>query len=283
MLTAEHKNEPATESSARSLARSDEADWHVLSRAGPVLATAIHDGHRIRPSLRPYLAISDADRRREEDPLTGVLCTVADVALQVRSSRFAFDVNRPREKAISTDPADTWGLRIWRNSLPESEIDASLARYDQFYRDITRLIEHRLERWGSLLLLDIHSYNHRRAGAVAAAANEGENPDIDLGVTTLDHSRWGDMVADFSAVLSRSEAGNRTPDVRRNVRYPTGGHFPEWVYARYGSDVCTISLEYKKFYMDEWTSQADLAVLDGLRFGLERAVATVRGRWGHAR
>lgn len=254
-------------------------DWHVLARPGPVLATAIHDGHRIRPSLRPYLAISDAERRREEDPLTGVLCTVADTALQVRSSRFEFDVNRPREKAISADPADTWGLRIWDERLPASEIEASQARHDHFYRDVARLLEQRLERWGSLLLLDIHSYNHLRDGPEAPAASQDQNPDIDLGVTTLDPTRWGDMVADFSAVLSRSEAGNRTPDVRRNVRYPTGGHFPEWVYARYGSDICTISLEYKKIFMDEWSSQADLAVLEGLRNGLERAVAAVRGRW----
>lgn len=283
MFNVPHKNEPAPESGSRPLAGGDEADWHILSRTGPVLATAIHDGHRIRPSLRPYLAISDGDRRREEDPLTGILCTVADTAVQVRSSRFAYDLNRPREKAISTDPADTWGLRIWRDDLPEAEVEASLARYDHFYRDIARLIEQRLERWGSVLLLDIHSYNHRRDGAGAPAADLAGNPDIDLGVTTLDQSRWGDAVADFSAVLSRSSAGNRAPDVRRNVRYPTGGHFPEWVYARYGSDVCTISLEYKKIYMDEWTSQADLSVLDGLRIGLERAVASVRGRWEHAR
>lgn len=279
MLTSETKQDLAAENAHQPFADADRADWHVLSRPGPVLATAIHDGHRIRPSLRPWLAISDAERRREEDPLTGVLSTVADTALLMRSTRFAFDVNRPRNKAISTDPADTWGLRIWRDDLPDQEIEASLARYDRFYRDVTRLIEQRLERWGSLLLLDIHSYNHRRDGATGPAADPAGNPDIDLGVTTLDPGRWGDLAADFSAVLSRTDAGNRAPDVRRNVRYPTGGHFPEWVYARYGGDVCTISLEYKKIFMDEWSSQADLAVLEGLRTGLERAVAAVRGRW----
>ncbi|WP_374602986.1 N-formylglutamate amidohydrolase [Arenimonas sp.] len=280
MLNPDTKNELAAENSLHPDPDAGSGDWHILSRPGPVLATAIHDGHGIRPSLLPYLAISDADRRREEDPLTGVLCTVGDTAVQVRSSRFAYDLNRPRAKAISTDPADTWGLKIWRDDLPASEVDASLARYDRFYQDITRLIEQRLERWGSLLLLDIHSYNHRRDGAGAPAADAAGNPDIDLGVTTLDPARWGDMVADFTAVLSRSQAGNPAPDVRRNIRYPTGGHFPEWVYARYGSDVCTISLEYKKIFMDEWTSQADLAELEGLRTGLERAVAAIRGRWG---
>jgi hypothetical protein len=35
-------------------------DWDMVARDGPVIATAIHDGHAMRDSLQPYLAI-DAD------------------------------------------------------------------------------------------------------------------------------------------------------------------------------------------------------------------------------
>ena len=68
----------------------------------------------------------------------------------------------------------------------------------------------------------------------------------------------------------------REPDVRANVRFPTGGHLPEWVYARWGARVCTISPEYKKIFMDEWTGQADIAALHALRNGLQAAVDAVR-------
>lgn len=278
-MQTNNKYKPAFQGSADFPELPREPDWFVRMGDGPVLATAIHDGHRIREGLLPHLAIGDADRRREEDPLTAVLCAAGDTLVQVRSSRFAFDVNRPRGKAISRDPADTWGLKIWRDSLPASEISESLARYDRFYLGMTRLLDGLLERWGSLLLLDIHSYNHRRDGADEASASQCDNPDIDIGATTFDEGRWGPLVSRFEQVLADSPAGGRLPDVRRNVRYPTGGHFPEWVYARYGADICTISLEYKKIFMDEWSGAADIGVVEDLRIGLEDAVAAVRGHW----
>jgi hypothetical protein len=68
----------------------------------------------------------------------------------------------------------------------------------------------------------------------------------------------------------------RALDVRENVRYPDGGHFPEWLYATYGKSVCTITLEFKKIFMDEWSSSADIAAVDALRSGLHAAVEAVR-------
>jgi N-formylglutamate deformylase len=254
-------------------------DWDLVLGDGPVVATAIHDGHRMRPSLLPHLAFDEDQRRRDEDALTGVLTTAGDVRLRLRNSRFEVDVNRPRDKAISTDPADTWGLQVWQGPLPQPEIDRSLAAYDRFYAMIRALLDALLARWGCLLLVDIHSYNHRRDGPDAPAAEQAGNPDIELGVTTLDKARWGSVAKRFGEALRDSHVAGRSPDVRENIRYPTGGHFPEWVYATYGDRICTISPEFKKIYMDEWTAQADIAVLEDFRTGLERAVDAVRGEF----
>ncbi|MGY0618104.1 N-formylglutamate amidohydrolase [Lysobacter sp. A378] len=254
-------------------------DWDVVLGHGPVVATAIHDGHAIRPSLRPHLAVTDDERRREEDPLTGLLTAVGDVRIRVDASRFQADLNRPREKAISTDPADTWGLRVWRGELPATERDQSLADYDAFYAMAGELIERLIERWGCVLLIDIHSYNHRRDGADAAPAPQQDNPDIELGVTTLDPDRWGEVALRFAQALRDTPVAGCHPDVRENVRFPTGGYFPEWVYATWGERVCTISPEYKKIYMDEWTGQVDIAALEGFRRGLHNAVDAVRGQF----
>jgi len=252
-------------------------DWDLVLGNGPVVATAIHDGHRMRRSLLPHLAIDDATRRRDEDPFTGLLASVGDVRLRVRDSRFQVDLNRPRDKALSTDPADTWGIRFWKGPLPDDERALSLAAHDRFYSMMTALIDALLARWGQVLLLDIHSYNHRRDGADADPADPAGNPDIELGVTTLDDARWGDTARRFAEALRQVPVAGRAPDVRNNVRYPTGGHFPEWVYAKWGDRVCTISPEYKKIHMDEWTGQLDIAALEDFRDGLERAVAAVRG------
>ncbi len=251
-------------------------EWDLVIGHGPVFATAIHDGHLVRESLRPHLAIEAEDRRREEDPLTGLFTTVGDVRLRANHSRFQVDLNRPRDLAMSTSPEDTWGLKIWHDSLPESEREISLASHDDFYAMVTELLDRLIERWGCVLLIDLHSYNHRREGADAEAAPQEGNPDIELGVTTLDPQRWGAVSARFAQALRACPVGGKAPDVRENVRFPTGGHFPEWVYAKYGDKVCTISPEYKKIYMDEWTAQADIAVLEDLRHGLQRAVDAVR-------
>ena len=251
-------------------------DWDITLADGPVIATAIHDGHSIRPSLQPLLALPREDRMREEDPLTGLLTAVGDVRIRVPVSRFEVDLNRPRELAVYARPEHCWGLEVWRSPLPEAEIARSLERWDRFYAMFAELVDRLLERWESVLLVDLHSYNHRRDGATADAAPQSDNPDIELGLTTADPDRWGEVTERFAQALRGVPIAGRTPDVRANVRFPTGGHFPEWVFARWGARVCTISPEYKKIFMDEWTGHADIAELHALARGLHAAVSAVR-------
>jgi N-formylglutamate deformylase len=252
-------------------------DFNLAVGDGPVVATAIHDGHAIRPDLVPLLALDDAARFREEDPLTGVFTEVGDTRITVPTSRFEVDLNRPREAAVYARPEDCWGLHVWNGPLPEAAIGRSLARWDRFYAMVATLVDGLLERWDAVLLVDLHSYNHRRDGADAAPAPQDGNPDIELGLTTADRARWGDACARFADALRSVPVAGRTLDVRANVRFPTGGHFPEWAFARWGDRVCTISPEYKKIFMDEWTGRVDIAALYALREGLARAVAEVRG------
>ncbi|ATD67810.1 N-formylglutamate amidohydrolase [Luteimonas chenhongjianii] len=250
--------------------------WDLVVTDGPVIATAIHDGHALRESLRARVALDDEARWREEDPLTSLLTQVGDTRLRVRQSRFEVDLNRPRAEAVYATPEACWGLDVWKAPLDEAELQASLALHDRFYDMVGELIDRTVARWGSALLIDIHSYNHRRDGPDAAPAAQDANPDIELGITTLDADRWGDTARRFANVLRRHPVRGALPDVRCNVRFPTGGHFPEWVYAHWGDKVCTISPEYKKIFMDEWTGKADMPALYALRDGLEHAVDAVR-------
>ncbi|MGY1457886.1 MULTISPECIES: N-formylglutamate amidohydrolase [unclassified Luteimonas] len=251
-------------------------EWNIAVADGPVVATAIHDGHAIRPSLQSLLALPDDVRFREEDPLTGVLTAVGDVRIQVPTSRFELDLNRPRTAAVYARPEDCWGLEAWRGTLPDAEIERSLASWDRFHAMVAELLDRLLQRWEAVLLIDLHSYNHRRDGPDAAPAPQDANPDIELGLTTADPERWAAVCERFAAALRATPLHGRAPDVRANVRFPTGGDFPEWVYARWGARVCTISPEYKKIFMDEHTGQADIAALYALRDGLQAAVDAVR-------
>lgn len=258
-------------------------NWLIHRGHGPVLCTAVHTGHMLRPELRPYLYADDEALRREEDPLTDVLASVGDDIFCSYESRFEVDLNRSRERAFATEPRDTWGMRVWRETPPATMVDRSLLRHDQFYHLMSNWLEAMIAEYGQALLLDIHSYNHRRNGPDQQPAAAANNPHIDLGQTTFDATRFGALAHCFADTLAAQSCQGITLDVRGNVRYPDGGHWPEWVYSQYGDDVCTITLEYKKFFMDEWNGQASLPILEDLRAGLGVAIEAAKCELGGGR
>ncbi|NTZ42161.1 N-formylglutamate amidohydrolase [Altererythrobacter sp. SALINAS58] len=250
----------------------DNPPWDLMIQDGPVMTTAIHAGHIIRKSLQPWLEIENGDRLREEDPLTDYFMAGGDTVFRANRSRFEFDLNRPAETAVTVDPDDTWGLKIWNPDMPEAEKQTSLALHAEFYRLMAERVEAMIARHGRILVLDLHSYNHRRDGAEADAAPQAGNPDIDLGATTLDKAIYGDLLDRFADGLRSRKVVGKTPDVRVNVRWEDGGNFPEWLHAEYGDAACVITLEYKKIFMDEWSHGAEVLAMQDLRSGFHAAV-----------
>lgn len=256
--------------------------WDLLIADGPVLVTAIHAGHTVRPSLQPFLALSEGERLREEDPLTDFFISAGDTVVRANRSRFECDLNRPLERCITTDPRETWGLKVWNEDLPQREIEASHALHRRFYALMAERVEAMIADHGEILVLDIHSYNHRRGSPNGRRAPQQGNPDIDLGATTLDHDAHGGLLAAFAEGLASRPVKGVMPDVRVNIRWKDGGHFPEWLHRAYGAKACVITLEYKKIFMNEWSGMADVLALQDLRDGFLAALGKARG-WLEAR
>ena len=249
--------------------------WKFDAGDGPVVATAIHNGHQVRPDVAEWLAISEGDRLREEDPLTGLWTSVGDSFIQVFRSRFEVDLNRPRETAITGNEGENWGLRIWRESPPEHIVERSLDEYDRFYREARRFFDDLTAAWHSMLVLDLHSYNHRRGGPDEPPESVAGNPEINIGTGTMKRERWARLIDCFTAALREQAFEGRPLDVRENVKFK-GRHFPEWLHRTYPEQVCVLSLEFKKFFMDEWRGTADIAALEELRVALENATRVTR-------
>lgn len=220
--------------------------------------------------------LGEVERLREEDPLTDYFLTAGDTIVRANRSRFEFDLNRPPEKAVTTDPADTWGLRVWNDGLPDSERDHSLALHRQFYQLISERVKAMIAENERILVLDLHSYNHRRGGRDEDPAHPEKNPDIDLGATTLNKEIYGELLDEFADALRSRTVKGRELDVRTNVRWEDGGNFPEWLHAEFGDAACVITLEYKKIFMDEWGHTADILALQDLREGFLAAVQAGR-------
>jgi N-formylglutamate amidohydrolase len=157
---------------------------------------------------------------------------------------------------VYIEPEDAWGLQVWKARPPDEVIERSLAQYDAFYRQVRLLLEGLVERFGRVALFDLHTYNFRRSGADAPAADRQQNPDVNLGTGTMDRPRWAPLVDRFVAELSDFDFLGRRLDVRENVRF-RGGYFSRWIHQMFPHSVCSLAVEVKKFFMNEWTGAID--------------------------
>ncbi len=228
--------------------------WNIAEGEEPFVATAIHDGHDIRDELRDKLFITDADRLREEDPYTGLLATVAATRIIAKRSRFEVDLNRPRDRSVYVEPADAWGLQVWSDKPDSASVDQSLAVYDDFYAELDRIYADMTRRFGAFVVFDLHSYNHRRAGPDAEPEDAFANPEVNVGTGTMQRNRWSRVVDRFIADLHGFDFGGRQLDVRENVKF-RGGQHARWAHEKYPESACVIAVEFKKFFMDEWSGQ----------------------------
>ena len=88
--------------------------WTVRHGPGAVVATAIHDGHDVRPEVGRAMALDDAGRLREEDPFTGQAVVDVPAHIIVHRSRFEFDLNRAADSAVYETAEQSWGLEVWQ-------------------------------------------------------------------------------------------------------------------------------------------------------------------------
>jgi hypothetical protein len=232
--------------------------WTVQHGLGPVLATAIHDGHELRPEIATQMSLSESDRLREEDPFTGD--AVLGIAMHViaHRSRFEFDLNRSSQGAVYRSPADCWGLEVWNTErLSDDLVQRSLDLHAEYYRMLSSLLDQIAEHHERFLLIDVHSYNHRRDGPQALPTAQDAAPDINIGTFSMPRDEWAFLVDPLVQAMATFDFNGRCLDVRENVAFQGKGEQTRFVHDRYPGRGCAIALEFKKFFMDEWSGEPD--------------------------
>lgn len=243
--------------------------YKIVKHNSPLISLALHDGHFMPEDMLAYCNLAEHERFREEDPYTAWLADLPVNQVVVAISRFMLDLNRPKAKSIYLKPEDAWGLAVWMQDLPEAVTDAAYALYDQFYQDISLLVEETIAKFGYFFILDIHSYNHRRESP-SEMAPIADNPEINLG-TVFNQEKWHGIIQQFKGYLSESSIQGRPLDVRENVKFKGGG-FAQWLCEKYGEKGAIVSIEFKKTFMDEWTGRADIAQILALQQVLKGTV-----------
>jgi N-formylglutamate deformylase len=234
-----------------------------LNSISPIVTAAIHDGHQLSEDHDRLFALSEIERLREEDPFTGIWAKISDNHIVARRSRFEFDLNRSPERAIYLLPSDAWGLNVWKTEPPEEITQNALKQYTATYERIHVGLSNLIEKFGKIVILDLHSYNHRRKGADAAPDDPQLNPEINIGTGTMDRNYWAPLVDRFITELRGIDIQGRKLDVRENIKF-RGGYFPTWIHKTYKKSVCCISVEYKKFFMDEWSGEPDMDLIGAI-------------------
>jgi N-formylglutamate deformylase len=249
------------------------SSWAVAA-ASPVIATAIHAGHGLRPEVAEVMALAADTRLREEDPHTGDLAARVGSHVVVNRSRFEVDLNRDRNESVYVTPRDAWDLDLWNDVVAEDLVDRSRGLHDEFYARLGTVLDGLVDRHGGFVLYDVHSYNHRRGGPDAPPADPRDNPLVNLGTGSLPE-RWRPVADEFLATLRAERFRGEAIDARENVKF-RGRHLAAFVNGRYGAVGCALAIEFKKEYMDEWTGEVDrnaVATLGGaLAMTVDRVV-----------
>jgi len=230
-----------------------------------VLATAIHDGHDLRPAVADAMCLADADRLREEDPFTGQAVTRVPTHIVAHRSRFEFDLNRAADTAVYRTPEQSWGLKVWHSEPDDALVADSLAIHAAYYRMLGALLDDIVAEHGRFVLIDAHSYNHRRDGPDGPAMPQDDAPDINIGTFSMPRDEWAFLLDPLMEEMRRFDFNGRNLDVRENVAFQGKGEQTRFVHDRYPGKGCAIALEFKKFFMDEWTGEPDPAELKAMQ------------------
>ena len=249
--------------------------WKTFREAGPLIATAIHDGHLLREEVVELMDLKEEERLREEDPFTGKWTDLGYTRIIGLRSRFEVDLNRPREKAVYLKPEDAWGLKVYDIEPPAEMVSRSLAEYDAFYEELHQIFSEIENEFGYFVVFDLHSYNHLREGSDGPPADPDQNPEVNIGTGTMDRSKWAPLVDRFISDLRNYNYNNRKLEVRENVKFK-GGQLSKWTHQTFPDTGCSLSIEFKKFFMDEWTGKPDHQQVEEIRLALQSTIPGVQ-------
>jgi N-formylglutamate amidohydrolase len=233
-----------------------------------VVAVALHDGHAVRDEVAPLFAIAEAERLREEDPYTAAWTSIGSTRIIARRSRFEVDLNRSAERAVYRTPGEAWGLKVWKEPLADDVYERSRAIRADFYAEVGEVLRKLLKQHERLVVYELHTYNHHRQGPGAPFDDAEFNPQVNLG-TAHNAPRWRPVLERFKRDLCEFDFPGGQLDVRENVKF-TGGYFAQWLGENFSDTVCNLCIEFKKFFMDEWTSKLD----EGLHRAISSALAS---------
>lgn len=228
----------------------------IIKRYDPVVGTAIHDGHRLRPEVALKMALSEEERGFEEDPFTGELVESCPIVLKSLDSRYNYDLNRHPDDCIYQQ---AWGRQVWRQALDHAEKERLRNLHAGYFRVLGYLLGELERDWGAALIFDLHSYNHTRLGGTPPLFNLGTHY-----IDTKAYQRLLDYLCRELADLAIPGVDNR---LAVNEVFQGRGYQAAFIREYHPASIC-LPLEVKKVFMDEQSLELLPAQFESLSNGL---------------
>lgn len=240
----------------------------------PIIFTAIHSGHKLSELCLGNFKLPEKLRMMEEDPFTDDLAKLYPNHIFPTFSRFEVDLNRSRDYAIYQVPSDCWGLDC-RIAPPNfSQVEAAMNLYNSFYSDLREILNKFKDQEKDFLILDLHAYNHHRLGHEEPFDDPLKNPEIIIGTSNMSE-KWFPLIEKLQTHMLEFDFMGRKLDIGINIKYP-GGNFPRWIHKNFPKHGCAVSLEFKKFFMDEWSGELDQQVFAELKKFVEYCLTFIK-------
>jgi len=206
----------------------------------PYVCGAVHDGHQFRKKLWDNCLHTEYDRWFEEDPCTKEFVKTHPIVMAGCDSRFEYDLNRDPDNAIYED---AWGKKLWKEPLDTTQRKKSLNKHAAFYSVVQALLQKLEEKFGVVVVYDMHSYNWRRW--------DREVPVINLGTSNIDNKRFGKCVEAWRQSLSELELPNNIKATSKiNDTFQGNGYFLKYITKSF-KNTLVLATEFKKIYCDE--------------------------------
>jgi len=225
----------------------------------PYVCGAVHDGHQFRKELWDKCLHTEYERWYEEDPETKNMVQTHPIVIAGRDSRFEYDLNRAPETAIYND---AWGKKLWKQPLTNSEKEKSLKKHANFYRVVNALILKLEQKFGAVVVYDMHSYNWQRW--------DREVPVFNLGTTNVDQKRFGNDIELWQKTLEEIKLPNQIKTTAKtNDVFKGNGYFLKYITQNFNNTL-VLATEVSKIYCNE----LEEIIFPEVVFAIEKALQT---------
>lgn len=238
----------------------DSSFYIKIEEYTPFVGFAIHNGHNLRKELKQNCLLSDYERWYEEDPETLNFISSLPIVIAGMDSRYEYDLNRPEETAIYDE---AWGKKVWKKTLTQDEKNVSINKHRNFYKIVSTLISKLELKFNSVVVFDIHSYNHKRY--------EKETPVFNLGTENINQKQYRKYINYWLRELHKINLPGIETVVEENDVFKGKGYLLEHITTNF-KNTLVFATEIKKIYCNEENGEVYPLVIDELTNQFKKAI-----------